>query len=69
MPDLSPLATAGVTGISIAALILCGVMAKLLADVSREATKAMVIHAETTGKLSQWLKETLPLILRGDRNE
>lgn len=63
MPDLTPLAQSGVVGICIAALILVGYLAKLLADVSKIASGALVKSAETQSQLGQWLRETMPLML------
>jgi hypothetical protein len=62
--DLSPFAEAGVVGVCLAALTLCGYLAKLLADVSKITSSALVKSAETQSQLGQWLRETMPLMLQ-----
>ena len=65
MPDLSPLAEAGLVGICIACLILCAYMAKLLNDATGTATSALVENTKALTMLTSWLKETMPMMLKG----
>lgn len=59
MSDVAGLAQYGSTGVIIALVCLVGYQAKLISEI----TEVMSKHTSAIAALTEWLKETLPLLI------